>query len=31
MERHGRELYVDSKEGEGTSFSFVLPLVNHKV
>jgi len=31
LERHGRELYVESKEGEGTSFSFVLPLVNHKV
>ena len=28
IERHGGEIWIDSKEGEGAVFSFSLPLIN---
>jgi signal transduction histidine kinase len=28
IKAHGGELYVESKEGEGTAFSIFLPLEN---
>ena len=26
LEKHGQELFIDSEEGKGTSFSFYLPI-----